>query len=389
MPNRRSALPHFMVRIVRAAGTHPPGADVASFLPCRRRPGRRPCPGRLVLRRQEVPPTVHWRCPACADSGTVAFEGGFPREHLRPPVPPGELLELLLTAEEWRAALGATEDTEVEAILLAAETWGDQACLRLADAELMLLNVELFGFLAFGKPGRARRALQQVVRKGTALLAQATSELAAGPGAPPARPGRQRRRRGRACRSRRGARTMHQLKITLRDIRPPVWRRVLVPSDIPLDRLHLVVQAVMGWMDCHLHEWSCGDERYGQPAAIDWEPPADESDVTLAQLAPRAGDRLSYCYDFGDDWRHEVRVEKVLPRDPEMELPECLTGRRACPPEDCGGPWGYGELLAVLADPRHPEHKEMMEWVGGSIDPNHFDLEETRLRLRDWLGQLA
>jgi Plasmid pRiA4b ORF-3-like protein len=168
------------------------------------------------------------------------------------------------------------------------------------------------------------------------------------------------------------------LKITLRGLRPPVWRRVRVPGDITLGRLHQVIQAAMGWQDYHLHEFEIGDRRYGEP---DDDPlPGDahtynESNVKLGALADRGARRFRYLYDFGDGWEHEIVVEKALPLDPAQQYPSLITGKRACPPEDCGGVYGYLRLLKVLADPADEEHPELREWAGDDFDPEHLDPE--------------
>jgi len=171
--------------------------------------------------------------------------------------------------------------------------------------------------------------------------------------------------------------TLLQLKITLLDTQPPVWRRVLVPEDFSFEQLHRIVQAAMGWEDCHLHEFLVGEERIG-PRTPDPFGFGDEAE-TRPEASIRLRDMLGrrkkfrYWYDFGDDWWHEVAVEKRLPAAPEDDLsPRLVTGKHACPPEDCGGPWGYAELLATLADPKHPQHEEMLEWAG-DLDPEVFD----------------
>jgi hypothetical protein len=167
-----------------------------------------------------------------------------------------------------------------------------------------------------------------------------------------------------------------QLKVTLAETKPPIWRRVLVPTDITLDRLHEVIQAAFGWWNYHVHEFEIGRVRYG-PVDLDddWNPPKDERKVRLDQIAS-PGTRLRYTYDFGDDWRHTIEVEKAVDADTSATLPTLIDGRRACPPEDCGGPWAYTELLTVLADPNHPEHAERLEWLGGPFDPERFDLSD-------------
>lgn len=172
-----------------------------------------------------------------------------------------------------------------------------------------------------------------------------------------------------------GAKTrIFQLKIELREVRPPVWRRVLVPGEMTLAELHEVAQTVMGWSNCHLHEFEVGGARYGVPDSDwGWDGVADESGVKLFRVA-REGGRLRYAYDFGDGWQHDVTVEKVLAPQPGTRYPRCIAGRRACPPEDVGGPWGYVEFLAAVGDPGHDEHEQWVEWVGGGFDPAEFDL---------------
>ncbi|MFI1332737.1 plasmid pRiA4b ORF-3 family protein [Streptomyces sp. NPDC020845] len=174
------------------------------------------------------------------------------------------------------------------------------------------------------------------------------------------------------------AESVLQIKVTLADIRPPIWR-LQVPADLTLDRLHLVIQRAMGRENYHMHlfETLAGDcgRRDSEPGH------RDERKVPLCAVAPAVGDKISYTYDFGDDWVHRIEVEKVLPRDPGTAYPRCLTGRRACPPEDCGGPWGYANFTEAIADPGHEEHNELLEWVGGAFDPSHFDIEEINKRL--------
>jgi hypothetical protein len=165
-----------------------------------------------------------------------------------------------------------------------------------------------------------------------------------------------------------------QLKIQLRDVRPPVWRRVLVPGEMSLAELHEVVQTAMGWTDSHLHEFEVDGARYGMPDP-DWgsDEVADEARVKLFRVA-REGSRLRYAYDFGDGWQHDVTVESVAGRQLGMRYPCCIAGRRACPPEDVGGPWGYQEFLAAVSDAGHDEHDHWLEWAGGSFDPAEFDV---------------
>jgi hypothetical protein len=167
------------------------------------------------------------------------------------------------------------------------------------------------------------------------------------------------------------------LKIQLATIRPPVWRRVLVPGEIDLGELHEVIQTTFGWTNSHLHQFEIGETRYGTPDP-DWglNDVEDESRAKLFRLAGE-GSRLSYTYDFGDSWEHLVTVEKVLDPQTGMRYPSCIAGRRACPPEDVGGPWGYGDFLEALADPNHDDREHWTEWIDGSFDPDRFDLAVT------------
>lgn len=184
---------------------------------------------------------------------------------------------------------------------------------------------------------------------------------------------------------------IYQLKIQLRTVRPPVWRRVLVPADITLGELHDVLQIAMGWTNSHLHEFEVDGARYGVPDP-DWgmEEVLHESRVKLAQVAAE-GTRLRYGYDFGDGWEHEVTVEKVLSPEAGTRYPRCVAGRRACPPEDVGGPGGYEDFLAALNDPSHDQHEHFRHWIGGSFDPADFDLAAVDNELVDiaWLSAPA
>jgi hypothetical protein len=176
-----------------------------------------------------------------------------------------------------------------------------------------------------------------------------------------------------------------ELEIVLEEVQPPVRRRVQVPGEVDLAVLHEVVQSAMGWTNSHLHEFNIAGRRYGIPDP-DWDGQnlTDEAKGKLFRLV-KQGDRFSYLYDFGDNWAHRLTVEKVLPPEPGMRYPRCVSGSGACPPEDVGGPWGYDEFQAVLADPSHPEHDERVEWLGGPFDPHRFDLDTADQAL-EWLA---
>ena len=182
------------------------------------------------------------------------------------------------------------------------------------------------------------------------------------------------------------AESVYQLKITLKDFRPPIWRRVQVNSDITLGKLHQIIQASMGWTNSHLHGFSIGGVEYGQPLPeLDLEI-KNEQKVKLSKVVAGEKKKFLYTYDMGDSWEHEILVEKVLPSDPLVRYPICLTGKRACPPEDCGGVWDYAEFLEAIQQPDHPEHESMLEWVGGAFDPDAFILSEVNQLLKRIVG---
>jgi hypothetical protein len=170
-----------------------------------------------------------------------------------------------------------------------------------------------------------------------------------------------------------GGRT-YQVKITLRGVRPPIWRRVRVPATLRLAGFHAVIQTVFGWTDSHLHQFFIGGAVYGRPLDFD-EAVIDERAVTLTQTVGTRVKCFTYIYDFGDDWVHDVVVEKVFSGNSGSQRPLCLGGKRRRPPEDCGGLPGYREFLRAIRDPRHEEHEAMLEWVGGGFDPEAFDLD--------------
>lgn len=174
---------------------------------------------------------------------------------------------------------------------------------------------------------------------------------------------------------------VYQLKITLKRAKPPIWRRLLVADDITLRRLHNILQVACGWTNSHLHSFTLGRDSYGRTDP-DW--PSDMRSDTrkrLNSLGLLEKSRFEYIYDFGDWWEHIVLVEAVRPRKEGEVLPVCVTGRRAFPPEDCGGIWAYGDLLAVLADPADPEHEETKQWVGPYFDPEAMDLDHINREL--------
>jgi len=177
---------------------------------------------------------------------------------------------------------------------------------------------------------------------------------------------------------------IYQIKVTLDDTHPPIWRRILVPGNTTLLKLHDILQIVMGWEDYHLHMFTIEGLVYGNPADDEDGDlgTANEGRYKLSQVIHREGQSFSYEYDFGDSWDHTLLVEKVFSPQDTVRYPLCLKGKRARPPEDVGGVWGYINFLEAIRDPSHEEHEEYLAWVGGEFDPETFDLEEVNASLR-------
>jgi hypothetical protein len=171
--------------------------------------------------------------------------------------------------------------------------------------------------------------------------------------------------------------TTYELRVTLDSMDPPVWRTLKVPADIGLEQLHVVLQVAMDWTNSHLHEFRQGRRRFAPPdpdgdnfgAEVE-----DEANYFLCELLKRPKQSLVYEYDFGDGWEHTVTLAAI--RHERCRAPKVLAGERACPPEDCVGPGGYYDLLAIIANPDDPEHAERMEWLPSGFDPAVYNLTE-------------
>jgi len=171
---------------------------------------------------------------------------------------------------------------------------------------------------------------------------------------------------------------IYQVKITLKYVRPPIWRRVQVRGDITLAKLHEIIQIAMGWFDSHLHQFRMGKVYYGTPDIDEFSELnlKDDSKAQLGRVLTKLKQKLIYEYDFGDGWEHEILLEKILPPEPGVRYPRCIGGARACPPEDCGGPGGYAELLEALPQtvvrgaPGQPAHEQLLAHVPHSSCPD-------------------
>lgn len=176
---------------------------------------------------------------------------------------------------------------------------------------------------------------------------------------------------------------LYEFKITLLGISPPIWRKILVPDNYTFWDLHVAIQDSMGWTDSHLHEFEVINPSEAGKVIIGIQDDSFDDERTIlpgweqkiAAYFSMNNPEATYLYDFGDDWMHEIRLENVLAREKGLRYPVCVAGERACPPEDCGGIWGYQNFMKIIANPAHKEYEETLEWVGGSFDPERFDLK--------------
>jgi hypothetical protein len=175
---------------------------------------------------------------------------------------------------------------------------------------------------------------------------------------------------------------IYQVKITLKNFTPKIWRRLLVSSGILLPDFHKVIQTAMGWTNSHMHHFIKGREFFGIPYEDDDFPMVNYTKLRLENLLIYDKDKIIYEYDFGDSWEHEIVLEKILPPDLKFKHPVCLAGKMNCPPEDCGGVWGYEELLEIIKNPDHEEYEEMIEWLGDNFDPEEFDIDKVNIMLK-------
>lgn len=175
---------------------------------------------------------------------------------------------------------------------------------------------------------------------------------------------------------------VYQIKITLKNSKPPIWRRIQVPENYTFWDLHCAITDSMGWLDYHLHEFAVRDPETGEDVLIGI--PGDDEEMTLGwNLKIKThftaeGTEIPYTYDIGDNWEHAVVLENVLPRETGMKYPRCIDGKRACPPEDCGGIWGYYEMLAIVSDRKHKEYVETVTWLGKTFDPEKFNITDVK-----------
>jgi hypothetical protein len=175
--------------------------------------------------------------------------------------------------------------------------------------------------------------------------------------------------------------SVYTLKVTLRGVRPPIWRRVLVGDTITMTQLHAVIQALMDWEDEHLHQFTIGSETYGEATVEGYRRVRDENRFKLGELVPAAPAKFTYTYDFNVIWEFELTVEEIAPLQDGQVLPLCIKGKRAAPPEHIGGTWGYQALLEAKENPRHPERVRFAELIV-AYDPDALDMDAINQRLK-------
>lgn len=190
--------------------------------------------------------------------------------------------------------------------------------------------------------------------------------------------------------------SVYYLRVTLENSKPLIWRDILVPSDLTLENLHYVIQTVMGWENSHEHHFIVEkvlysndtdrnnvDDEYGLLDTEELEKQnCNEKKYTLGSLLTKEGASIVYEYDLGDSWTHQIELRKILPVDANARQPRCIKGEKACPPEDCGGIWGYTDMLESLQDPENPEDTQIVTWFGEDFNPAHFDIEAINKTLR-------
>ncbi len=179
---------------------------------------------------------------------------------------------------------------------------------------------------------------------------------------------------------------VYQFKVSLTEIDPQIWRCILVPETYSFWDLHVAIQDSMGWSDCHLHAFRFGTERSRVRTEIGI--PDNESfgtiktlpgwEIPISEKFNKVGSSCLYEYDFGDGWIHEVLLEGVMLKEKGSRYPQCIDGKRACPPEDCGGVSGYYRFCQIISDPTDEEYEDMLAWIGDKYDPKYFDSEQVK-----------
>ncbi|MEM9919673.1 MAG: plasmid pRiA4b ORF-3 family protein [Bacteroidota bacterium] len=176
------------------------------------------------------------------------------------------------------------------------------------------------------------------------------------------------------------AQIVYQIKILLEGSKPPIWRRIEMNPETTLSDFHKIIQTSMGWMNGHLHHFIVDGEFYNPPSEWD-EFGNDYTGIKVKDILVEEGQNIRYEYDFGDSWLHQIKLEKIKKKGEKVSYPRCIKGKRACPPEDCGGIWGYMELVQIMKNKKHESYEDMYEWLGRELTPEHFEIERVNDKL--------
>lgn len=174
---------------------------------------------------------------------------------------------------------------------------------------------------------------------------------------------------------------IYQIKVVLKNTKPKIWRRLLVDADTQLDDLHRIIQTSMGWTNSHLHLFKVGKNEYA-PDEFEVEDCLSSRKVKLNTILKKEKSKILYVYDLGDYWEHDIILEKIIKEGDAGQIPRCVKGKSSCPPEDCGGTFGYMELIQTISNPKHEDYESMMEWLDGEFDPDYFNVEEVNQSLK-------
>jgi len=370
-----------------------PGEARATPVRCRKRPARKRCSGLLTVRRRDVPDVIEWQCPVCANTGQITSWRHSAADLRGTMVEPALYAKRVPVSVELHAALRETAWLDpffVQLAYSAVVTDAGQVELRLVRGAGRFNVPRLIQRCFFVGPTRQSQLLDL-----SEILEDATEEefdgsidrefyewakqggeaflnrMLAYTGVRPPDEIPPWERHGMRLVGPDGDLHAYRIKVTLRGVRPPVWRRLIIPSDLELAELHRVLQTAMGWSDRHPHRFRVEDVAEAQRAGA--EPVArDRQGVPFDELAPSQGSRVVYEYGSPAGWHHDVVVEAVT--HGKCSRIRCIGGKRRCPPEDCGGPQGYAELRVAFADPSHGSHARARQWLGNDFDPEAFDV---------------
>jgi len=284
---------------------------------------------------------------------------------------------LSLTEKEKQFVKDAIKEGKVFLEQVGQAIEAEESCLPITMHGLLLATFSISLSGARAKTSAQKKLVGDVLKKFRDCA------LYLNPSQAPGEPEAPATAKGRGAAKNEDCASIYQLHIFLEDIEPKIWRRIQVPSGFSLAELHLAIQAAMGWDNYHLYEFKVGRDRYSFPDDDYGDDLGDSALHTLSDIAPNRGKKFTYTYDFGDNWLHRVKVEKILPPEDGATYPRCIDGARACPHEDCGGPPGYMQYVEAIIDPKHPEHEEFLAW-SGAYDPERFSLVEANRALKGY-----